>query len=47
LPLLWLIVIAVAGYIGFALVAGVMKIVVVVAAVALAIWVLTRVRART
>jgi hypothetical protein len=47
LSLLWLIVIVVAGYIAFALVAGVMKIVVIVAAVALAIWVISRARSRT
>ena len=46
LPILWLVVIAVAGYIAFALVAGVMKVVVIVAAVAAAIWVLSRMRAR-
>ncbi len=47
MPILWLVVIAVAGYIAFALVAGIMKVVVIVAAVAAAIWVLSRVRART
>jgi uncharacterized membrane protein len=46
LPLLWLVVIAVAAYIAFALVAGAMKVVVIVAAVAAAIWVLSRLRAR-
>ncbi len=46
-PILWLVVIAVAGYIAFALVAGVAKLVVIVAAVAAAIWVLSRRRART
>jgi hypothetical protein len=47
LSLLWLVVIAVAGYIAFALVTGALKLIVVVAAVALAIWVIGRARTRT
>jgi hypothetical protein len=48
LPILWLVVIAVAGYLLFTLVTGALKLVVVVAAVAAAIWAVSRlfVRAR-